>query len=74
MGWRTSGDPPAGRHKLSEPRAKTRAPHDPTYGREKDMLDQPGLMVEPDVRRKIAKYFKQMKLREMIEEILDEMT
>jgi hypothetical protein len=37
------------------------------------MLDQPGLVVEPDVRRKIAKYFKQMKLREMIEEIIDEM-
>jgi len=30
-------------------------------------------MVEPDVRRKIAKYFKTMKLREMIEDILDEM-
>jgi len=37
------------------------------------MLDAPGLMVEPDVRRKIAKYFKQMRLREMIEEIIDEM-
>jgi hypothetical protein len=37
------------------------------------MLDQPGLMVEPDVRQKIAKYFRQMKLREMIEEIIEEM-
>jgi hypothetical protein len=37
------------------------------------MLDEPGLMVEPDVRRKIASYFKKMKLREMIEQILDEM-
>jgi hypothetical protein len=37
------------------------------------MLDQPGLMVEPDVRRKLAQYFRKMKLREMIEEILDEM-
>jgi hypothetical protein len=73
MSWRTSGDPPAGKHKISEPRAKTRAPHDPTYGSEPDMLDRPGLMVEPDVRRKIAKYFKTMKLREMVEEILDEM-
>jgi hypothetical protein len=35
------------------------------------MLDQPGMIVEPDVRRKIAKYFKKMKLREMIEEIID---
>lgn len=73
MSWRTSGDPPAGRHKLSEPRAKTKAPRDPTYGSEPDMLDRPGLIVEPDVRRKIAKYFKAMKLREMIESILDEM-
>ena len=73
MSWRSNGDPPAGRHKLSEPRAKTKAPYDPTYGRETDMLDAPGLMVEPDVRRRIAKYFKQMKLREMIEEIVDEM-
>ena len=38
------------------------------------MLDQPGMLVEPDVRMKIAKYFKKMKLREMIEQILDEMT
>ena len=37
------------------------------------MLDEPGLIVEPDVRRKIAKYFKQMKMREMIEKIIDEM-
>ena len=37
------------------------------------MLDAPGLIVEPDVRQKIAKYFKKMKLREMIEEIVDEM-
>jgi hypothetical protein len=37
------------------------------------MLDAPGLMVEPDVRRKIAKYFKTMKLREVIEQMIDEM-
>ena len=37
------------------------------------MLDEPGLIVEPDVRRKIARYFKKMKLREMIEDIIDEM-
>lgn len=73
MSWRTSGDPPAGRHKISEPRAKTQAPRDPTYGSEPDMLDAPGLIVEPDVRRKIAKYFKKMRMREMIEEIVDEL-
>lgn len=73
MSWRTSGEPATGRHKLSEPRAKTRAPHDPTYGHQPDMLDAPGLIVEPDVRRKIAKYFKKMRMREMIEEIVDEM-
>lgn len=72
MGWRTSGDPAFPGHRMSEPRAKTRAPHDPTYGNQSDMLDEPGLIVEPDVRRKIAKYFKQMKMREIIEEIIDE--
>ena len=73
MGWRTQNDPAASSHKLDKPRAKTRPPHDPTYGSEPDMLDAPGLIVEPDVRQKIAKYFRKMKLREMIEEILDEM-
>lgn len=73
MGWRTQNDPVAGSRKLDEPRAKTRPPHDPTYGSEPDMLDASGLIVEPDVRQKIAKYFRKMKLREMIEEILDEM-
>jgi len=71
--WRTQGDPATPGFKLREPRAKTRAPHDPTYGSQSDMLDEPGLMVEPDVRRKIASYFKKMKLREMVEQILDEM-
>jgi hypothetical protein len=71
--WRSQSDPPTPGFNLREPRAKTKAPHDPTYGREPDMLDKPGLIVEPDVRRKIAKYFKKMKMREMIEEILDEM-
>lgn len=73
MGWRKSGEPAVPGHRMREPRAKTRAPHDPTYGKEPDMLDEPGLIVEPDVRRKIAKYFKQMRMREMIEEIIDEM-
>ncbi len=72
MGWRKSGDSAFPGHKMREPRAKTRSPRDPTYGSEPDMLDEPGLIVEPDVRRKIAKYFKQMKMREMIEGIVDE--
>jgi hypothetical protein len=71
--WRTQGDPATPGFKLREPRAKTHAPHDPTYGSQSDMLDEPGLIVEPDVRRKIASYFKKLKLREMIEQILDEM-
>lgn len=70
--WRKQGDKPAPGFRLREPRAKTRAPHDPTYGNEPDMLDEPGMIVEPDVRRTIAKYFKKMKLREMIEEMIDE--
>lgn len=71
--WRSDGDPATPGHRLSEPKAKTRAPHDPTYGSQPDMLDKPGLIVEPDVRQKIAKYFKKMRMREMIEEIIDEM-
>jgi len=71
--WRTQGDPAAPGFKTREPRAKTKAPHDPTYGAQSDMLDEPGLMVEPDVRRKIASYFKKMKLREMIEQELFDM-
>ena len=73
MRWRTQNNPAAGSYKLDEPRAKTKPPYNTTYGSEPDMLDAPGLIVEPDVRQKIAKYFRKMKLREMIEEILDEM-
>ena len=57
----------------AEPRAKTKAPHDATYGAAPDMLDKRGMIVEPDVRRKIAKYFKKMRLREMIRELVIEM-
>jgi hypothetical protein len=57
----------------AEPRAKTKAPHDITYGNEPDLLDKRGLIVEPDVRLKIAKYFKKMKMREIIEQLVDEM-
>jgi hypothetical protein len=66
-------DPADKRWGHTEPHAKTKAPHDPTYGNEPDMLDKRGLIVEPDVRLKIAKYFKKMKMREMIEQIVDEM-
>ena len=71
--WQANANRKSSGHKLSEPRAKTRAPYDITYGNEPDMLDEPGLMVEPDARRKIAKYFKTMKLREVIEQMIDEM-
>ena len=54
------------------PGAKTKAPHDATYGAAPDMLDKRGMIVEPDVRRKIAKYFKKMKLREMLNELISE--
>jgi len=63
MPWRTEKEPSI---KGKQPKVKTKAPHDPTYGKEPDMLDQPGLLVEPDVRQKIAKYFKQMRLREIL--------
>jgi hypothetical protein len=69
-GWRKQGEPALPNLKTVEPRAKTRAPKDPTYGAEDDMLSRPGVIVEPDVRRKIASYFKKMKLREVIREIL----
>lgn len=55
------------------PSAKTKAPHDATYGSSPDMLDKRGMIVEPDVRRKVAKYFKKMKLREMIRELIIEL-
>jgi len=35
-------------------------------------LDHPGTIVEPDVRKKISKYFRSMKLREWIREVLME--
>ena len=34
------------------------------------MLDQPGTIVEPEVREKISKYFKTMGLREWVRLIL----
>lgn len=45
-------------------------PFDSTYGQIPDMLDLPGVIVEPDVREKISAYFKKMLLREVIRKIL----
>jgi len=72
VAWRTQGDPSLPGIRRSEPAAKTTAPHDPTYGGEPDLLDHPGTIVEPDVRKKISKYFRSMKLREWIREVLME--
>jgi len=61
--WRRQGDPPApGLGSLKGPR-RGRPPRDPTYGEEPDLLDKPGLIVEPDVRRVIAAYMRDMGLR-----------
>jgi hypothetical protein len=70
MAWRTNGDPATPGHSGRAPKAKTKAPHDPTYGSQDDMLDEPGTIVEPEVREKISDYFKTMKLREWVRLIL----
>ena len=68
--WRTIGDAPLpGNFNKGAPK-KRRAPHDRTYGNEPDLLDKPGVIVEPDVRKKISDYFGKMKLREFIREII----
>lgn len=70
--WRTSGDPPLpGEFNKGAPKKK-KAPHDATYGSEPDLLDKPGVIVEPDVRKKISDYFTKMKLREFIRDCLKE--
>lgn len=70
--WRTSGDPPLpGAFNKGAPKKK-KAPHDATYGSEPDLLDKPGVIVEPDVRKKISDYFTKMKLREFIRDCLKE--
>jgi len=70
--WRTSGAPPLpGAFNKGAPKKK-KAPHDSTYGSEPDMLDKPGVIVEPDVRKKISDYFTKMKLREFIRDWLKE--
>lgn len=70
MQWRRPGDPATPGHSGRAPKAKTKAPHDRTYGSQDDMLDKPGTIVEPEVREKISKYFKTMGLREWIREII----
>ena len=70
MRWRRPGDPATPGHSGRAPKAKTRAPSDPTYGSVSDMLDEPGTIVEPDVREKISKYFQTMGLREWVRLIL----
>lgn len=68
--WRTVGYPALpGDFNKGAPKKK-RAPHDATYGNEPDLLDKPGVIVEPDVRKKISDYFSKMKLREFIREIV----
>jgi beta-phosphoglucomutase-like phosphatase (HAD superfamily) len=68
--WRTSGDPPLpGAFNKGAPKKK-KAPHDATYGSEPDLLDKPGVIVEPDVRKKISDYFTKMKLREFVREMI----
>ena len=68
--WRTVGDSPLpGNFNKGAPKKKS-APRDATYGNEPDMLDRPGVIVEPDVRKKISDYFSKMKLREFIGEAI----
>ena len=68
--WRTAGAPPLpGNFNKGAPKKK-RPPYDSTYGNEPDLLDKPGVIVEPDVRKKISNYFAKMKLREMISELI----
>lgn len=70
--WRTIGDAPLpGNFNKGAPKAK-RAPYDSTYGSEPDLLDKPGVIVEPDVRKKISNYFSKMKLREFIRDCIKE--
>lgn len=70
--WRAAGDAPLpGNFNKGAPKKK-KAPYDATYGREPDLLDKPGVIVEPIVRKKISDYFTKMKLREMIRSYIKE--
>jgi hypothetical protein len=64
-GWRKAGDPALPGIKTRGPKRR-RPPSDPTYGEVPDLLDRPGVIVEPDVRDRIAKYFDDMLLREWV--------
>lgn len=70
--WRGGGDPPLpGDYNKGAPKKRT-PPRDATYGSEPDMLDRPGVIVEPDVRKKISDYFKKMRLREAILQMIQD--
>jgi len=70
--WRSVGDSPLpGNFNKGAPKKK-KSPHDATYGNEPDLLNKPGVIVEPDVRKKISNYFTKMKLREFIRDCLKE--
>lgn len=64
-GWRRVGDPPLPGLKTRGPKRR-RPPKDATYGEVPDLLDRPGVIVEPDVRDRIARYFDDMLLRERV--------
>jgi beta-phosphoglucomutase-like phosphatase (HAD superfamily) len=68
--WREAGDSPLPSGFNKGAPKKKKAPYDATYGNEPDLLDKPGVIVEPDVRKKISNYFTKMKLREFIRDCL----
>jgi len=62
--WRKPGDPPLPGIDQKHTKIRKGSQDDRTYGSRSDMLDLPGTIVEPDVRKKIADYFGKMHLRE----------
>jgi len=70
--WREAGDSPLPSGFNKGAPKKKKAPYDATYGNEPDLLDKPGVIVEPGVRKKISNYFTKMKLREFIRDCLKE--
>ncbi len=68
--WRKQGDPAAPGHDITSKDVRKRKGHDRTYGKQDDMLDRPGVIVEPDVRKKVSDYLNTMGLREWVREIL----
>lgn len=57
--------------KKSNKKSNSHIPYDSTYGNEPDLLDKPGVIVEPVVRKKVAAYLKKMFLREIIQLIIE---